>query len=284
MEAQLLQLEIEKQQKNEKILIELELFMSKFNDHIDNFNDGMYILKQLMKLYKECTDDDIRSDILTFSSSVKNYLKEFEDLESYREEMDDLGSIEIEIEVLEQLQTEQQREEEQRVRPLIQDFFNDDIFSNPLEIREQEHEEPGYMGLPLGEPRSTRFPLGEPGYTRFAFEDHAFLLEQELQQRLQHAQIMETHEFQLQNRLQSELYPSEIPSRLKTYPPSFIEQIKNHEKGPSCDCSICLEVAETPVKLYCGHQFHSSCIIEWIKRDFSCPFCRQKFQLFSSTI
>lgn len=45
------------------------------------------------------------------------------------------------------------------------------------------------------------------------------------------------------------------------------------------DCSVCM--SKKPVKrrarLPCGHDFCSTCIKEWAKKETSCPLCRQAF-------
>ncbi|CAK4066906.1 unnamed protein product [Aphanomyces euteiches] len=51
--------------------------------------------------------------------------------------------------------------------------------------------------------------------------------------------------------------------------------------APSCDpmCSICLEDMqenESCVRLRCEHTFHMACVSEWLRRDVSCPLCREQ--------
>lgn len=44
-------------------------------------------------------------------------------------------------------------------------------------------------------------------------------------------------------------------------------------------CSICMAKAETPAKLSgCDHIFCKDCILEWAKRENSCPNCRAPFK------
>lgn len=50
-------------------------------------------------------------------------------------------------------------------------------------------------------------------------------------------------------------------------------------KGPDDDttCAICMEEGGSFHKLPCGHEFHSSCAIEWFRKPSSkgkCPICR----------
>lgn len=48
-------------------------------------------------------------------------------------------------------------------------------------------------------------------------------------------------------------------------------------------CSICLEDTDTSVescKLKCSHQFHKSCIADWILRARTCPCCRFIIKIF----
>lgn len=44
-------------------------------------------------------------------------------------------------------------------------------------------------------------------------------------------------------------------------------------------CSICLDsddnINETKCKLLCEHIFHSKCIKTWLKKNFTCPYCRK---------
>lgn len=45
----------------------------------------------------------------------------------------------------------------------------------------------------------------------------------------------------------------------------------------SNDCPICLESCCSDIKvahLPCGHFYHDTCILEWWKIKFTCPFCR----------
>jgi hypothetical protein len=45
------------------------------------------------------------------------------------------------------------------------------------------------------------------------------------------------------------------------------------------ECSICMGKAETPAKLSgCDHIFCKDCILEWAKRENSCPNCRAPFK------
>ena len=41
-------------------------------------------------------------------------------------------------------------------------------------------------------------------------------------------------------------------------------------------CAICLSDMDSEKKtLRCGHQFHESCILEWLSRSSTCPHCRR---------
>ena len=45
-------------------------------------------------------------------------------------------------------------------------------------------------------------------------------------------------------------------------------------------CCICLdELIPTTLRLKCNHAFHTDCIVDWIKRDITCPMCRQRINL-----
>ena len=43
-------------------------------------------------------------------------------------------------------------------------------------------------------------------------------------------------------------------------------------------CAICLDMllGKTTSPIACDHLFHTSCIVEWLKRHNSCPSCRQR--------
>ncbi|KAL3745898.1 hypothetical protein ACJRO7_014921 [Eucalyptus globulus] len=65
---------------------------------------------------------------------------------------------------------------------------------------------------------------------------------------------------------------------------STIEKLEQKSCSP-CDgdecCCICLEKlngAEKVVEIPCSHLFHNKCIVEWLKRNNSCPLCRCKVE------
>jgi hypothetical protein len=54
---------------------------------------------------------------------------------------------------------------------------------------------------------------------------------------------------------------------------------ENARLGPARErgelCAICWERMDDEVaRLECGHEFHLDCLLEWWKRDESCPYCR----------
>lgn len=50
-------------------------------------------------------------------------------------------------------------------------------------------------------------------------------------------------------------------------------------KRENTDCSICMGKVETRAKLSgCSHTFCKECILEWAKRENSCPNCRAPFK------
>jgi hypothetical protein len=50
-------------------------------------------------------------------------------------------------------------------------------------------------------------------------------------------------------------------------------------KRENTDCSICMGKVEAPAKLSgCTHTFCKDCILEWAKRENSCPNCRATFK------
>lgn len=52
------------------------------------------------------------------------------------------------------------------------------------------------------------------------------------------------------------------------------------DREPSEQCMICLEPrGSEPVRVvvFCGHKFHSKCLLEWAKVKCFCPMCKQDF-------
>jgi len=48
-------------------------------------------------------------------------------------------------------------------------------------------------------------------------------------------------------------------------------------KTQSCDCSVCCEPfinSEKVVQLFCGHIFHETCALGWLRTHNTCPYCR----------
>ena len=42
-------------------------------------------------------------------------------------------------------------------------------------------------------------------------------------------------------------------------------------------CAICLDVGKKTRYFYnCSHRFHEKCMEEWMKRNMSCPICRNR--------
>lgn len=52
---------------------------------------------------------------------------------------------------------------------------------------------------------------------------------------------------------------------------------KNDDDSVVGECSVCFESfnATTSKKLPCGHTYHNDCVLSWLKRNPSCPLCRQ---------
>ena len=45
-----------------------------------------------------------------------------------------------------------------------------------------------------------------------------------------------------------------------------------------CECCICLDELDngsSTRQLQCGHMYHTACIDEWLKKFFTCPYCRE---------
>lgn len=50
---------------------------------------------------------------------------------------------------------------------------------------------------------------------------------------------------------------------------------KNQKKEKENICSICLDcVGKCSTTLECGHTFHTKCILTWLNKNNSCPYCR----------
>jgi hypothetical protein len=45
------------------------------------------------------------------------------------------------------------------------------------------------------------------------------------------------------------------------------------------DCSICLDKLVNKLIMPCGHQFHTDCILDWFKKNNTCPICRVKLKI-----
>ena len=57
----------------------------------------------------------------------------------------------------------------------------------------------------------------------------------------------------------------------------FFIQISYNNEETMSSCPICLEDYEIEMilnKLQCNHIYHQECIIEWLKRDKTCPICK----------
>ena len=55
---------------------------------------------------------------------------------------------------------------------------------------------------------------------------------------------------------------------------SYEKYSKCVKKSASVMCSICMEVEGEKIKLDCGHMYHKKCLLEWLKKQKSCPICR----------
>ncbi|CAM1314557.1 RNF181 (predicted) [Pycnogonum litorale] len=75
-----------------------------------------------------------------------------------------------------------------------------------------------------------------------------------------------------------------FPDHDKSPPASkeFVSKLPS-ETISSCladkQCPVCLKqftIGETVSVLPCKHQFHSPCILPWLSKTNSCPFCRQE--------
>ena len=58
-----------------------------------------------------------------------------------------------------------------------------------------------------------------------------------------------------------------------------VSEYKVNEKGDEY-CSICLEEfkeKEKIITLECDHYYHRTCITDWLKKEPTCPLCRDRF-------
>ena len=60
----------------------------------------------------------------------------------------------------------------------------------------------------------------------------------------------------------------------------FESQYKYSKPQEDKFCSICLDEDKKVTCLIrkCRHEFHESCLTEWLKKDGSCPYCRSSLQ------
>ncbi|XP_024007939.1 E3 ubiquitin-protein ligase CIP8-like [Eutrema salsugineum] len=64
---------------------------------------------------------------------------------------------------------------------------------------------------------------------------------------------------------------------------SAIEALETFEVASSSqgDCAVCTDamvMGEIGKKLPCGHCYHESCILQWLRTRNSCPLCRFQLQ------
>lgn len=58
----------------------------------------------------------------------------------------------------------------------------------------------------------------------------------------------------------------------------MLEETKELNESSDFECSICLDDLENGEKkriLQCGHVFHDKCVGTWLKKYYTCPYCRQ---------
>ena len=54
------------------------------------------------------------------------------------------------------------------------------------------------------------------------------------------------------------------------------EMMYNNKKENNDTCSICLEcIGKCKTTLECGHTFDTRCILTWLNKNNSCPYCRK---------
>ena len=47
------------------------------------------------------------------------------------------------------------------------------------------------------------------------------------------------------------------------------------EQSETAQCPICIDTAENPITLFCGHTFCRHCIQTWLSNNHGCPLCRR---------
>jgi len=59
--------------------------------------------------------------------------------------------------------------------------------------------------------------------------------------------------------------------------PEFLSSLPEGDINCDTQCVVCYEnfvVGEATLQLPCGHIFHKECLVPWLERAHSCPFCR----------
>lgn len=62
------------------------------------------------------------------------------------------------------------------------------------------------------------------------------------------------------------------------------KQITNTDPLLEKECCICLseyKIKEYKRELTCGHIFHKRCCDRWLKKNNTCPICREKFNKYN---
>lgn len=60
-------------------------------------------------------------------------------------------------------------------------------------------------------------------------------------------------------------------------------QLEEQENTNNADiCPICIDPfvpRQLSLTLHCNHKFHTTCILDWLNQELSCPMCRTPIQL-----
>tara|TARA_B100000700_G_scaffold323300_1_gene426757 strand:- start:669 stop:1076 length:408 start_codon:yes stop_codon:yes gene_type:complete len=65
---------------------------------------------------------------------------------------------------------------------------------------------------------------------------------------------------------------------------NYVNQRQLEEQGTTDNtdiCSICIEPfvpRQLSLTLHCNHKFHTTCILDWLNQELSCPMCRTPIQ------
>ncbi|KAK1355448.1 hypothetical protein POM88_048704 [Heracleum sosnowskyi] len=71
--------------------------------------------------------------------------------------------------------------------------------------------------------------------------------------------------------------------KIKRTTSAFLKRVEKVEE-PCSICHIDFDVNQKICILECGHMFHESCIVEWVREKNTCPLCRRKLYEYDSNV